>query len=153
MRAVFIGSEESPCDAEALRAEGIAVESAGASGAAALTARLKQERSLANESARSLGDAGPRAAQDLAREADEHAHMADEVRVLLEGDALYDVRARDERWIRLWVGAGDAVVIPRSRWHRFLIPEGAVVRFAQLYNGPMDIAPLFRGSDDSTRAV
>jgi 1,2-dihydroxy-3-keto-5-methylthiopentene dioxygenase len=145
--------EEAPCDAASLGAEGIVVESAGAGGVDALVQRLAAARGLANETTRALGEPGPRSDQEVAREADEHAHMADEVRVLLEGDAIYDIRARDERWLRLWVAPGEAVVVPRSRYHRFLIPQGAVVRFRQLYAGPNDLAPFFRGSDDSTRAV
>jgi 1,2-dihydroxy-3-keto-5-methylthiopentene dioxygenase len=93
----------------------------------------------------------PQCEAKVAREADEHAHMDDEVRLIVEGSGYYDVRARDERWLRVEVAAGDLLVVPARRYHRFMLGASGGVRFVQPFAERPGLIPLYRASDDETR--
>src|SRR5688572_8022738 len=43
----------------------------------------------------------------------EHRHSEDEVRFVLEGAGVFDIRSRDDRWMRVTVEPGDLLVVPR----------------------------------------
>ena len=148
MRASWMNPKEVACSPEELRAEGIECGQFDPAKAADTAGVVKRDRGLAQ-----LDDVRltPEDEAKIAREADEHAHMEDEVRLVVEGEAVYDVRARDERWVRIQVGAGDLVVIPSRRYHRFLLGTTGVVRFMQPFSERPALIPLYRASDDETR--
>jgi 1,2-dihydroxy-3-keto-5-methylthiopentene dioxygenase len=143
--------KEVACSTEELRAEGIEHGVFDPAKAADTAAMIKRERSLAQHDDVRLTPADPRDEAKIAREGDEHAHMEDEVRLLVEGEGVYDVRARDERWLRLQVQAGDLVIIPSHRYHRFLLGGAGPVRFVQPFSERPGLIPLYRASDDETR--
>jgi 1,2-dihydroxy-3-keto-5-methylthiopentene dioxygenase len=94
----------------------------------------------------------PRDEATIAREIDEHLHLIAEVRIFLEGEGVYDVRARDERWLRIWVAVGDVLVIPERRYHRFLPSTNIPLRYLQVYSERPGLTPLYRASSEETRA-
>src|SRR5690349_10938243 len=120
MRAVWMSPGERVCSLEELRAEGILAGSFDPSFPQGMADRLRAERDWAQQDDVRLSAMNPRDEATIAREIDEHLHLLDEVRLFLEGEGVYDVRARDERWVRIWVGPGDILVIPERRYHRFL---------------------------------
>ena len=148
MRASWMNPKEVACSPDELRAEGIECGEFDPKAVGDIATRVKRERSLAQHDDVRLTPADE---AKIAREADEHAHMEDEVRLVVEGEAVYDVRARDERWLRLQVKAGDLVVIPSHRYHRFLLGATGVVRFVQPFSERPALIPLYRASDDETR--
>ncbi len=152
MRAVWMIPSERSCSPEELQAEGILAESFDPRVPAPLSERLRAERAWSKQDDVRLSVTNPRDEAVIAREIDEHLHLVDEVRLFLEGEAVYDVRARDERWLRIWVGPGDAVVIPQRRYHRFLPGAQTLLRYLQVYADRSSIAPLYRASGETTRA-
>jgi 1,2-dihydroxy-3-keto-5-methylthiopentene dioxygenase len=144
-------SFHAPCSAEELRAEGIECAAFDPANASDVSARVGRERGLASHDDIALRQDEPQCEAKVAREADEHAHMDDEVRLIVEGSAYYDVRARDERWLRVEVAAGDLLVVPARRYHRFMLGASGGVRFVQPFAERPGLIPLYRASDDETR--
>ena len=49
---------------------------------------------------------------------DEHYHDEDEVRFVLDGEGIFDIRSKDDRWMRVVVETGDLIIVPAGRHHR-----------------------------------
>lgn len=153
MRAFRMGAGgEIECTDGELRGEGIRCEPFDARAAGPLLQQLQAERGWTEVEDVRRATSKPQDEAEIVKEADEHCHLDDEVRLLLEGHGLYDVRARDEQWIRLWVAAGDLVVIPARRYHRFLVGQTATLHYMQPYANRTDLMQLYRASEDQTRA-
>jgi 1,2-dihydroxy-3-keto-5-methylthiopentene dioxygenase len=151
MRAIWISPSERACSAEDLRAEGIVAETFDPLAHAAVAQTIRDQRNWNRQDEVRLSVSNPRDEALIAREVDEHLHVIDEVRLFLEGEGVYDVRSRDERWIRIWVSAGDMVVIPGERYHRFLPGANVQLRYLQIYSDRRALTPMYRVSSEETR--
>jgi 1,2-dihydroxy-3-keto-5-methylthiopentene dioxygenase len=154
MRAAWVGATETPAGPDDLRNEGIAFEIFEPQAVHATAKRFAQALGLPTLTEITRSGANPKDTSALVKESDEHAHVADEVRLVAEGEAVYDVLAHDgTRWLRIWLFPGDAVVIPARRYHRMLAPPMTVLRFVEIHGEPAGMLPLYRVSDEATRAV
>lgn len=63
--------------------------------------------------------------------ATEHRHTTDEVRWVLEGKGVFDVRGLNDQWIRINVVAGDLLILPARRWHLFILMKR--IKVARLF--------------------
>ncbi len=77
---------------------------------------------------------------------DEHLHDDDEVRFLLDGEGIFDIRANDERWMRIVVEAGDLIVVPKGKHHRFELSELMRVHCVRLFRDVAGWVPVYRES-------
>lgn len=67
---------------------------------------------------------------------DEHLHTEDEVRFVLDGEGVFEIRAADERWLRVHVEVGDLLVVPAKLYHRFFLTERKHIHCARLFKDP-----------------
>jgi 1,2-dihydroxy-3-keto-5-methylthiopentene dioxygenase len=74
----------------------------------------------------------------------EHLHEDDEVRFVLEGEGVFDIRSNDERWMRVVVEPGDLIVVPKGKNHRFELTDKRTIRCARLFKDPAGWAPVYR---------
>jgi 1,2-dihydroxy-3-keto-5-methylthiopentene dioxygenase len=74
----------------------------------------------------------------------EHLHTDDEVRYVLEGEGIFDVRSADDRWIRITVESGDLLVVPANLHHRFLLTEKKHIRCVRLFKDKSGWVPHYR---------
>jgi 1,2-dihydroxy-3-keto-5-methylthiopentene dioxygenase len=75
---------------------------------------------------------------------DEHHHDEDEVRFILEGEGVFDIRSRDDRWMRVEVEQGDLLIIPAKRHHRFYLTDAKRIRALRLFKDPKGWVAYYR---------
>lgn len=114
-------------------------------GRAAMIEAVKREHGYVDEDFVELGPATPNLDAICAKFDKEHYHTEDEVRFVVEGEGIFDVRDDgDERWIRIEVSRGDMIVIPANRYHRFTLTDLRQIRCMRLFTNHDGWAPLYR---------
>jgi len=79
-----------------------------------------------------------------AKFADEHLHTDDEVRFVLEGEGIFDLRSQDDAWMRVTVERGDLLVVPAELHHRFFLTESSHIRCVRLFKDASGWVPHYR---------
>lgn len=74
----------------------------------------------------------------------EHSHTEDEVRLVVEGEGIFDVRGAGDEWIRIEVAGGDMIVIPANTHHRFYLTNAKHIRCMRLFANHDGWAPVYR---------
>ncbi|MDD9944992.1 MAG: cupin domain-containing protein [Myxococcales bacterium] len=105
---------------------------------------LKGRRGYVQEDVVALGPDTPNLDAVCAKFVDEHHHDDDEVRFVLAGEGIFDIRSRDDRWMRVQVEAGDLIVVPARRHHRFLLTEKKRIECIRLFKDVAGWEPHYR---------
>ena len=105
---------------------------------------IKRERGYVDEDFVALNRDTPNLETICAKFDAEHYHTEDEVRFVVEGDGIFDVRDDGDRWIRIEVAEGDIIVIPARKHHRFYLTERKNIRCMRLFVNHEGWAPLYR---------
>ncbi len=112
---------------------------------AAMIDVVKREYGYIDEDFIELGPATPNLDTICAKFDKEHYHTEDEVRFVVEGEGVFDVREEgDERWIRIEVASGDMIVIPARKYHRFSLTARKQIRCMRLFVNHDGWSPLYR---------
>jgi 1,2-dihydroxy-3-keto-5-methylthiopentene dioxygenase len=75
---------------------------------------------------------------------EEHLHAEDEVRFVLAGSGVFEIRSGDDRWMRVVVGKGDAIIVPENRYHRFYLTEERMIQCVRLFKDSAGWTPVYR---------
>lgn len=74
----------------------------------------------------------------------EHLHTDDEVRFVLSGEGYFDIRSTDDRWMHVFVAAGDFILIPANRYHLFYLTDKKHIRCVRLFKENPSWIPVYR---------
>ncbi len=130
--------------AEALRGEGVPYERFPVEAFQGPLDALKRERGYVQQDIVELRPTTPGIDAICAKFVDEHLHDDDEVRFILEGEGIFDVRSRGDRFMRILVETADLIVVPAGRHHRFLLTASRTIRAVRLFKDTSGWVPKYR---------
>lgn len=146
MKAHWLDSKAGGIDPSELAGEGVAYQQLRTDPGSYRSSvdMLKTERGYIEEDIVELGPSTPNLEAICAKFVDEHHHDEDEVRFVLEGEGIFDIRSSDDRWMRVVVQPGDLIVVPAGRHHRFLLTESKRIRCVRLFRDTSGWVPHYR---------
>jgi len=112
----------------------------------AMIDKIKRERSYVDQDFVALLPNTPDLEKICAKFDKEHYHTEDEVRFVVEGEGIFDVRDQADSWIRIEVKEGDIIIIPARTHHRFYLTDAKHIRCMRLFANHDGWAPLYRSA-------
>lgn len=83
---------------------------------------------------------------------DEHLHTDDEVRFVLSGSGVFEIRSRDDRWMKVTVHPGDFILVPANRYHRFYLTDEKRIQCVRLFKDASGWVPHYRKDREAAAA-
>lgn len=145
MQAIHLSTNQ-PLSAEELRAEGVLYQQLSLDEAEyqPVLDALRAEHGYIEQDLIALRPDTPKLDEMLAKFDSEHLHSEDEVRFILEGQGIFDIRSGDDRFIRVKVEAGDLIIVPKERYHRFELTETKTITAVRLFQNQSGWVPQYR---------
>ena len=146
MRAYSLDSGGLTVAPEDLAKQGVLTWTVSADDAerAAMIETIKREQHYVDQDVVELSPDMPNLGEICAKFDKEHFHTEDEVRFVLEGDGIFDIRDDTDQWIRIEVTQGDLIVIPARKYHRFYLTDQRHIRCMRLFVNHDGWTPLYR---------
>lgn len=144
MRAYLLDQPNRSYGADDLRDLGVMHRRLPLDGSEAEITRIKSERGYVEQDEVSLTPDMPNLDAICAKFDKEHYHTLDEVRFVVDGEGIFDVRDKRDQWVRIEVDAGDLIIIPANKHHRFYLKDTKRIRCVRLFLDNSGWTPLYR---------
>jgi 1,2-dihydroxy-3-keto-5-methylthiopentene dioxygenase len=105
---------------------------------------IKRERGYVAEDVVALSPETPNLDAICAKFDKEHQHTLDEVRFVIGGEGIFDVRDAEDQWVRIEVSPSDLIVIPAGKYHRFYLTDSRHIECRRLFLNHDGWAPIYR---------
>ena len=63
----------------------------------------------------------------------EHHHTDEEIRFVIAGSGIFDLRDEDDAWMRVHLGPGDMIIVPADKHHRFTLDDARTITCKRLF--------------------
>ncbi|ESS68720.1 1,2-Dihydroxy-3-keto-5-methylthiopentene dioxygenase [Trypanosoma cruzi Dm28c] len=74
----------------------------------------------------------------------EHFNEDEQIRIVIDGSCYFDVRSKQDKWIRIYAKAGDLFIFAPGLYHRGTLDEDDYVALYRLFRDSPRFAPFFR---------
>ncbi len=82
----------------------------------------------------------------------EHLHTDDEVRFVLAGAGVFEIRSLEDKWMKITVEPCDFILVPANRFHRFYLTSAKNIHCVRLFKDSSGWTPLYRRDLEATAA-
>ena len=143
MKATWADSGKEVTDRE-LREQGVQFEKISTQNYQPSLERIKKAWGYFAQDVVELSPETPNLETICAKFDKEHLHTDDEVRFVLSGEGVFDIRSKNDRWMHVFVEQGDFILVPENRNHLFYLTSKKHIRCVRLFRESPSWTPIYR---------